>query len=1118
MSNFKTLLNSKVLRAGAGTGKTTQLVAQVVDIYKKFIKEKNIEPKIVLTTFSIKATEELRERLLSIACEEKNYLFLNYLNSEKILITTIDGLCFKFLTKHAVSIGYPLVIGIAEDKDLNKLIKSYLFSAVHSNKEYLPLLNNFNFNELLQLAQEFYPHWMANSQLTSSRQKHLELSYVYIAKKLLAKKKKLLVKALSPVDLDKKFIDFYQGHLDFINHIQSLSDKDKYLKLEALLLQLNEQFPIIRFSVKSLTDKNTHQAIRENIGDFKQNFLTPDQCGDKNLWLEDEKFQIKLEQLIKQVCKKFEEYKKKEGKISLSDLLLLSLKINKTHPNLGVDFSNNWDCWLIDEYQDTSLAQEQMLSSLIGKAPNIIVGDPQQSIYSFRGSRKEVFERKEQLAKKHDQLSILNINYRSTPDLVYFFNSFFKNFKASFVECLPAPDKTDTAKTEIAKMEAEKTDTETKAKASNIIFSSALSREDELNSIYYRIQKLKAQGVAYDDIGVLARDSNLLKECSVFFEKKSIPFYFKGADSFFELNEIKDLQALLRFLIIPEDNINFIHLLRSPWFAVEDNIIVKGISQLHKKDAYYIYFFKEEAKHKAFIFLSAIINEFNSLGVVHALSFFINNSDLINASLFYDSSGRREANIWKFVSQLVQQSRVSHFNILNSENKQMDLDHLNQEDPASAIFFSGQVQMMTIHKSKGLKFDHVILFGLDKKPRSIKDSGAKTLFILDEENHIWSSPFKPNILKGKICNMQAQQVLMARSQLELEEADRLFYVALTRAAKSLHLSWQRAYKKIKGKESKDKVDLNKLSWAAICENFLAKNNSNILACKLSKDNIYEYKNFSILSQSFDGKLDHKPKHSPKHKSEQSLKHSPEKTLTQNLKTNKIVIKTNIKKNKALKLFTVSEILQLMPKQNQVADQDKATATDQYNTNYHLKKIFKNKVKKGISGNYWHNLLEHLIYLLKKNSKDRAVQKIKSLYSLSKNQITEKDLDKVVAFLFNNTEVPFLEIIKKSFIEWEFQFCFFSQCMIEGKIDLWGWHNNDIWIIDYKFGSSKNFEESFYQLSLYAQAISLKFPNKKIYLALLYPLEQKNKIKSFKPLSKKDVLFTVIANSFDGASV
>ena len=81
--------------------------------------------------------------------------------------------------------------------------------------------------------------------------------------------------------------------------------------------------------------------------------------------------------------------------LTISDLENYSLRLIQSFPDAAHEFSQTWDFFMIDEYQDTSPLQVEILNRIVGEKPCFIVGDPQQSIYLFRGARSEVFDAKE---------------------------------------------------------------------------------------------------------------------------------------------------------------------------------------------------------------------------------------------------------------------------------------------------------------------------------------------------------------------------------------------------------------------------------------------------------------------------------------------------------------------------------------------------------------------------------------------------------------------------------------------------------------------------------------------------------------------------------------------------
>ena len=145
-------LKSQVVRAGAGTGKTANLIEGVFEAYKQFKAKKGYDPNLIVCTFTIKATQELRERLYKKAIELKDWDFLDYIQSPSLHVSTIDSILTVFLRNYAHK--YDLtpdfnLEDVQENKLFDELSEKYFFG------EHSYLLERMVFPDL-QKALKFY--------------------------------------------------------------------------------------------------------------------------------------------------------------------------------------------------------------------------------------------------------------------------------------------------------------------------------------------------------------------------------------------------------------------------------------------------------------------------------------------------------------------------------------------------------------------------------------------------------------------------------------------------------------------------------------------------------------------------------------------------------------------------------------------------------------------------------------------------------------------------------------------------------------------------------------------------------------------------------------------------
>ena len=130
--------------------------------------------------------------------------------------------------------------------------------------------------------------------------------------------------------------------------------------------------------------------------------------------------------------------KEDQARFEMDDLELKTLEILRGQPFLASVFADSWDYWMIDEYQDTSPLQVEVLGALIGERKRYLVGDPQQSIYLFRGAEAGVFRAAErEIVASGGHTRVLNTNYRSRPELLAFINDFMPSVIGEFVRMIP---------------------------------------------------------------------------------------------------------------------------------------------------------------------------------------------------------------------------------------------------------------------------------------------------------------------------------------------------------------------------------------------------------------------------------------------------------------------------------------------------------------------------------------------------------------------------------------------------------------------------------------------------------------------------------------------------------
>lgn len=773
---------SFLLRAGAGAGKTTTLIRLFFETVDHFRGEHQRWPRIVLTTFTRKATQEIRERLITEALRREDHEIFQLLQSRHFVqISTIHGILSLFLSRAGDRLGFPRDFQLLDDQAVLKQAKSILRKEIERNPESVDLLEEFNFIEVLHLVRGLGERG-AFAELSRYTRQDLEddlLREIEELKKQVAD----LIELASREPLTEKW-------QEFIQHLVFLQNKDLQNKvLQNKEACLAESFEQLKNFVETRPNKPRYvsgkSTISESFNEQCENLienislLVAKKLSLVNSVERYEKLTQQLEALVGSFRKSWLKHQADLGFLTMEDLEVLSCEILKQDPGAALEFSKSWDFWMVDEYQDTSPRQAFLLHSLRGRSSEFVVGDPQQSIYLFRGARSEVFlDKQSQIQAGQGLINEQLTNYRSRREVLEFINFYFSHFAKAFSPmevgsklsmpespaCFLYPEPDAQAGSDAEAGPHEKTGWTERAAIS-------------------RIQELISQGVSPEDICVLSRSHRNLDRLSEPATLAGIPFFHHSAGQFYEKREVKDALQLLRFLDNPHDNVNFVGLLRSPWMHKSD----EDIRTICQGKSYWEFARKEFASDPIYSLLAEALTQTQVLGDLSVWKKLIIDRGLIHSSTNIDPTGQREANLWKLIHLCEAGQREGTFQVaefldrVHGHRQESKTD----ETETSAVIEPARVQLMTIHAAKGLQFPHIIVTGFgDSSPARPLD-----LLSVDEESKKWSIGLRELETGSRLNTPLAFRVQKERKRREQEESNRLLYVALTRAQESLTLVW-----------------------------------------------------------------------------------------------------------------------------------------------------------------------------------------------------------------------------------------------------------------------------------------------------------------------------------------
>ena len=429
---------------------------------------------------------------------------------------------------------------------------------------------------------------------------------------------------------------------------------------------------------------------------------------------------------IQSVIEEYMDHMKKNNAMDFDDLLANTLKLFESYPQVLDKYAKKFKYIHVDEYQDTSPIQYKLIRRLLKYHDNIfVVGDEDQSIYSFRGADFRIilnFERDFPNAK----VVKLEQNYRSTKEILDLANRVIKNNRSRRHKVLWTNN--------------------TKGKKPAVL--SHYSDREEAAAIVRIIEK---SGRPYSDFAILYRVNALSRALEEALMRNGIPYNIVGGFRFYERKEVKDLLAYLRLIYNPRDDMALERIISVP---------PRGIGSRTLQA------FREIAQREGTSIYEAIKGHLDEVArgrkTRQALENFV--------EIIEDMRGR-EGNLHEMAQELI--DRIGYIEYIQStedpgqaQNRLENIQELinsmrgysSLEEYLESISLASDqdeldtrsgVKLMTIHSAKGLEFPVVFVIGL-------------------EENIF------PHFL--------------SISENNIEEERRLFYVAVTRAQEELYLS------------------------------------------------------------------------------------------------------------------------------------------------------------------------------------------------------------------------------------------------------------------------------------------------------------------------------------------
>ena len=514
------------------------------------------------------------------------------------------------------------------------------------------------------------------------------------------------------------------------------------------------------------------QGFLTHISRLKDDDITPDDYvafadkvkHDENIDPDEVKKILELSQAYKI----YEELKSKEGVMDFGDLISNVLKLFRTRKNVLSSYQNSFKYILIDEFQDTNFAQNEMAILLAGDKKNItVVGDDDQSIYRWRGAAiSNILQFKKHFSEA--KVVTLTKNYRSTQEILD---------RAYQMIQFNNPDRLEVQAQVDKKLFANRTDA-----GAPVEFTCSNRVENEAEFVSKKIKGLvHDKQYEYRDFAILVRANDHAQPFVRALERARIPYQFLGPGRLLQQPEIKDLIAYLKILYNFEDNASVYRLLTMPFWGLEARDIAAILNFAKRKN--YLLFEALENIDELGLKEEVALKIKNIVGMIHKhlkkvprepagqiLYYFFEDSGLFREYLAAEKpeEEKKVQNIAKLFQKLKKfesdHTDASIFAVVDWIDLSMELG----ESPLAAdIDWSenNAINIMTVHSSKGLEFPVVFIVNLVSQRFPSRDRKEQI-------------PIPESLIKE----------VLPEGNYNLQEERRLFYVAMTRAKDRLFLT------------------------------------------------------------------------------------------------------------------------------------------------------------------------------------------------------------------------------------------------------------------------------------------------------------------------------------------
>ena len=836
-----------LVSAAAGSGKTAVLTERIVQMVCDETHPVDID-RLLVVTFTNAAAAEMRERIAGKLAEklaihpDSEHIQRQAALLHNAQITTIDSFCLYLLRNHFNEIGLDPAFRIADEGEI-KLMQQDVLQEMLEEKF-------ASEDEAFQYCVEYF---CPGGKERVLEEHILDLtryaaSFPWPTRWLEERKRDYeadTVEAVYDSDygrfLNEHLQEMTRGWLQKLKQVQKLCEEPdgpymygktidaevEYLERLSSCRHLEEfarLLPAMSFGkLSGKQDTSVNVAKREQASKLRAGVKKSIQTMAGNFFATPLDLAVSqgmacnqpvsaLIDLALEFMGRMQEKKQEKKVIDFSDIehYALDILLEKTEEgvrpsHVALEYRQHFEEILIDEYQDSNLVQEYLLSAVSGEEEGhfnrFMVGDVKQSIYRFRLARPELFlEKYENYDEQGDRIRIdLSKNFRSRSQVVDAVNDVFSALmnrrtsgmeydqKAALYAGAVYPDNEGNESQLLLVEKPEKG-------------ADYTEKQMEAKAIALQIKKLRTnfqvtdkesgllRPVKYSDIVILLRtNSGWDEEFRAVLEEEGIPAFITTKSGYFGATEVQELLQLLRVLDNPGQDIPLFGVMKSIFGGFTEEEIA-SVRCAHREGSLYeaVKQYGEEKTQRFVAMLEAYRRCTVYMPVRELLTKLVNDFDYLNYVTAHPAGSKRRANVEMLFTRASDFEKTSYFGLFHFirymeqlEKYDVDYGEADTLDENADV-----VRIMSIHKSKGLEFPVTFVAGLSKK-YNLQD--ANSSLILDMDMGLATDYVDPG---RRLRNKTLRRNIIARKirQDNLAEELRVLYVAMTRAREKLILT------------------------------------------------------------------------------------------------------------------------------------------------------------------------------------------------------------------------------------------------------------------------------------------------------------------------------------------